>query len=311
MHLSSQITDTVLMIRPAAFGYNEETAANNHFQKKPAEASDSLQHRAIIEFDRMAETLTGAGINVIIIEDSAEPKKPDAVFPNNWFNACDGKINVFPMFAGTRRDEKRNDILEHLSNMYQVHDVRDWSEFEAEAMYLEGTGSMVIDHQNRVIYACLSARTHRSVVEKFAASSDFRVITFHAFDSKEREIYHTNVMMSIGDGFAVLCPKAIADDVERVAVAQLLENTGHENIYISPEQMEAFAGNLLHLKNTRGEKFIVLSQRAMNVFTDDQKSRLSKYGELLPIDVSTIEDVEGGSVRCMMAEIFLERRSNS
>lgn len=310
MRLSSQITDTVLMVRPAAFGYNAETAANNHFQKKPAN-EESLQQLAVMEFDSMVETLKAVGIQVIVVQDSAEPKKPDAVFPNNWFNACDGKINVFPMFAGTRREEKRNDILEQLTNVYQVHDVRDWSEFEAEAMYLEGTGSMVIDHQNRVIYACISARTHQSVVEKFAATNDFRAITFRAFDSKEREIYHTNVMMSIGEGFAVLCPKAIADDVERVAVAQLLETTGHENIYISPEQMESFAGNILHLKNTSGEKFIVLSERAMQALTGDQRLRLGEYGKLLPIDVTTIEDVEGGSVRCMMAEIFLEARSKS
>ena len=304
-----QITDTVLMIRPASFGFNEETAANNFFQKRPGNTQDQLQAAALRQFDAMVAKLKAHGIGVIVVEDTAHPAKPDAIFPNNWFCASKGILSVFPMFAQSRRLEKRDDILKKLADVYQVNDVHDWSEFEAEAMYLEGTGSMVIDHENRIVYAGLSPRTHKAVVEKFAATNGYRAITFTAHDLQSRAVYHTNVMMCIGEGFAVLCPKAITDHIERIAVAQLLETTGHENIYITPEQMNAFAGNMLHLRNQDGEKFIVMSETAFRALDEVQLQKLSAYGTILPIDVSIIEDVEGGSVRCMMAEIFLQAKS--
>ncbi|MGZ8544423.1 MAG: citrulline utilization hydrolase CtlX [Flavisolibacter sp.] len=303
-----QITDTVLMIRPAAFGYNAETAANNFFQQDPGKTRHSLQLKALEQFDGMVKVLRTNGINVIIEEDLKDPICPDAVFPNNWFTASNRRLSIFPMFAQSRRAEKRDDILEKLSRQYKVEDVQDWSEFEAEAMYLEGTGSMVMDHEHRIIYACLSPRTHPAVVEKFASANGYRALTFTAHDEEGRQIYHTNVMMCIGENFAVLCPKAITDHIERIAVAQLLETTGHENIYITQEQLKAFAGNMLQLKNVNGEKMIVMSQAAYEVLEAEQKEKLTAYGKLLPIDVSIIEQVEGGSVRCMMAEIFLEPR---
>jgi len=305
-----QITDTVLMVRPAAFSFNAETAANNFFQSHPSESSDVLQQKALVEFDAMVDTLRNHGIEVVVIEDTPEPLKRDAIFPNNWFSTNRvGIVSVFPMQAQSRRLEKRDDIIESLAKRFEVTDVQDWSEFEAEAQYLEGTGSMVMDHQNKIVYACLSPRTHKTVVEKFAAANGYRAMMFTAHDLEGREIYHTNVMMCIGEGFAVLCPKAITDHDERVAVAQLLEITGHQNIYITHEQMNAFAGNMLHLKNKRGEKFIVLSQTAFSSLEDEKKEQLSKHGKLLPIKVPTIEKVEGGSVRCMMAEIFLQPKS--
>jgi hypothetical protein len=303
-----QITDTILMVRPAAFAFNSETAANNYFQNQPGISQIELQQKALAQFDGMVSILRSKGISVIVIEDTVDPPKPDAVFPNNWFSANNKTLSVFPMFASNRRLEKRDDILRHLTEQFIVDDVHDWSEFEAEAQYLEGTGSMVIDHVHRIIYACLSPRTHQAVVEKFAASNGFRALTFTAHDEKDRLVYHTNVLMCIGEGFAVFCPKAITDHMERIAVAQLLETTGHENIYITHEQMNAFAGNMLHVKNKAGEKFIVLSQTAFNALDQEQKDRLSPYGQFLPIDVSIIENVEGGSVRCMMAEIFLNPR---
>lgn len=304
-----KITDTVLMVRPAAFGYNAETAANNFFQKQSALLPQELQQRALEQFDGMVDVLRSCDINVIVIEDTGHPMKPDAIFPNNWLCANNNLLSVFPMYARSRRLEKREDILQQLANQFMVKDVHDWSEFEAEGMFLEGTGSMVIDHQHRIVYTCLSPRTHQSLVEKFAAANDFRAITFTAHDEKGRLIYHTNVMMCIGEGFAVLCPKAITDHIERIAVAQLLETTGHENIYISFNQLGAFAGNMLHLKNRDGEKFIVLSQTAFDSLSKDQIEKLQKYGRLLPVNVSVIEQVEGGSVRCMMAEIFLQPRA--
>ena len=301
-----QITNTVLMVRPAAFGYNAETATNNYFQNPSPLPDHELQKIALEQFDRMVSLLRTHGIEVIVIEDTMNPVKPDAVFPNNWFCANNHILSVFPMFSPARRLEKRDDILQLLSGKYRVDDVHDWSEFEAEAMYLEGTGSMVMDHEHRIIYACLSPRTHQAVVEKFAASNGYRVLIFTAHDEQERLIYHTNVMMCIGEGFAVLCPKAITDHVERIAVAQLLEATGHENIYITHEQMNAFAGNMLHLKNKAGERFIVMSKTAFDSLEKAQVEKLQAFGTLLPIDVSVIEQVEGGSARCMMAEIFLE-----
>lgn len=303
-----QITNTVLMIRPASFGFNAETAANNFFQHDSGKSAHVLQQSALEQFDKMVELLRSNGVNVIVEEDLAEPACPDAIFPNNWFTASNNRLSIFPMFAQSRRAEKRDDILKRLTEKYMVEDVNDWSEFEAEAMYLEGTGSMVMDHRHRIIYACLSPRTHPAVVEKFAAANGYRALTFSANDLEGRPIYHTNVMMCIGEGFAVFCPKAITDHIERIAVAQLLETTGHENIYITPDQLGAFAGNMLQLLNDKGEKLIVLSQAAFDVLSDEQKLQLENHGRLLPIDVSVIEQVEGGSVRCMMAEIFLEPR---
>jgi hypothetical protein len=303
-----QIAQTVLMVRPAAFGYNAETAATNHFQQSPLESNEALQQLALKEFDDMVASLRKEGIDVIVIDDTVDPPKPDAIFPNNWFCANNRLLSVFPLCAASRRAEKRDDILEQLRSRYEVDDVLDWSEYEAESQYLEGTGSMVIDHQSRIIYACLSPRTHKYLLARFGAAIGYRVMPFDAHDSSGRAIYHTNVMMSIGEGFAVLCPKAITDHMERIAVAQLLEATGHENIYIEPEQMEAFAGNLLQLRNKEGARFIVLSETAHRALTEAQRERLAAHGKLLPFSVPTIERVEGGSVRCMMAEILIEPR---
>ena len=302
-----QITDTILMVRPAAFRFNPETAANNFFQNNTAVSQKKLQKKALQEFDLMVDALRKHDIEVIIINDTPEPKKPDAIFPNNWFNTTNkGIINVFPMFAQSRRAEKRDDILHSLSTKYFVNEVLDWTEFEAENMFLEGTGSLVIDHENALLYACLSPRTHASVVEKFAKANQYKAIYFTAVDQHGKLVYHTNVMMCIGESFAVICLDAIEQETEKIAVSQLLETTGHEVIAITLLQMNCFAGNMMQVKNKQGKKFIVMSQTAFNSLQGEQKNRLEHFGVLLPIDVSTIEKVEGGSVRCMMAEIFLQ-----
>ena len=305
-----QITDTILMIRPSRFCYNAETAITNHFQHELFLSPGQLQIQAASEFDNMVTALQSKGIDVIVIDDTPEPMKPDAIFPNNWISTNeDGIISVFPLQAISRRAEKRSDIIEKLSQRFIVTGVEDWSDYEKNAQFLEGTGSMVIDHHHKIIYACLSPRTHQLVVEKFAEMHGYRAITFQAHDEKGNQIYHTNVMMAIGEGFAVLCPKAITDHDERVAVSQLLEATGHENIYITHHQMNAFAGNLLQLKSKEGEKFIVMSKTAFDALEAEQREKLQQYGNLLPVDVSIIEQVEGGSVRCMMAEIFLQEKA--
>jgi hypothetical protein len=304
-----QITDTILMVRPAAFCFNAETAANNFFQNDIAVSQNQLQEKALQEFDSMVDALRKHKIEVIVVDDTPKPIKPDAVFPNNWFNTTNkGVINIFPLFAISRRAEKRGDILHSLSANYIVNDILYWTEFEANNMFLEGTGSLVIDHENSILYACLSPRTHGSVIEKFAKASNYQTILFTAIDNQDNPVYHTNVMMCIGDGFSVICLDAIKQKSKKIAVSQLLESTGHEIITITLAQMNCFAGNMLHIKNKKGETFIVMSQTAFHSLDAEQKNRLKHFGVLLPIDVSTIEKVEGGSVRCMIAEIFLEKK---
>lgn len=302
-----QLTDTVLMIRPAAFQYNPETAANNFFQNPTALAQQELQEAVLREFDAMVDALRGKGIRVIVVEDTPLPAKPDAIFPNNWFSTNSrGALNVYPMFARSRREEKRDDVLQQLYRDYEVTSFYDWSEFEADNMFLEGTGSMVVDHQNRIVYACLSPRTNAVLLEKVASVNGYKAMAFTAVDGAGQPVYHTNVIMAIGEGFAVLCTESIADEVERIAVVQLLESTGHQVVAITQAQVAAFAGNVLQVKNKEGERFIVMSRTAYDALDVEQKKVLSLYGTLLPVDVSTIEKVEGGSARCMMAEIFLE-----
>jgi hypothetical protein len=302
----TQLADTILMIRPAAFEYNAETAINNFFQQPPELEPEALHTAALREFDGMVDTLRSKGIEVIVIDDTPLPVKPDAVFPNNWFSTnSKGAMNVYPLYARNRREEKRDDILQRLYKEYQVTAFYDWTEYEAENMFLEGTGSMVMDHQNSIVYACLSPRTNAVLLEKFAFLNEYKAIAFSAVDETGQAVYHTNVLLSIGEGFAVLCTESIADEFERIAVVHLLESTGHRVITITPKQVKAFAGNLLHLKSKEGTRYIVLSQTAYHSLAPEQKETLSQYGLLLPIDVSTIERVNGGSTRCMMAEILL------
>jgi len=297
------------MIRPAAFGFNEETAANNYFQSNPSISKEELQQKALLQFDNMVQTLRNHDIDVLVIDDTKEPAKPSAIFPNNWLSTSpEGIVYVYPMYAPSRRLEKRDDILKMLAEKFVVKDVQDWSEFEEEGRFLEGTGSMVMDHDNKMIYAAVSERTNLSVLEKFAASNGYQAIVFLATDKNGRPVYHTNVVMTLGEDFAVLCEDAIDEEWELIAVRQLLESTGHSIIAITREQMHRFAGNMLPVKNNKGEKLLILSQTAFDSLRKEQKQMLEAYAKLLPIAVPTIEEVEGGSVRCMMAEVFLEIR---
>lgn len=303
------VCHTILMIRPASFGYNRETAANNFFQHQTAYSPADIQEKALTEFDQMVKKLLENGIEVLVLPDNREPPKPDAIFPNNWLGTSpDGKIFVFPLFAANRRSEKRDDILQYLAEQFEVKDVQDWSEFEAEGRFLEGTGSMVVDHENKLIYAAISERTNLSVLEKFAATNGFQAIVFLATDKEGQPVYHTNVIMSLGEKFCVLCEEAIEEEWELIAVRQLLESTGHSIIPISRDQMYLFAGNMLELSGDAGEHILVLSQSAFESLRREQREMLEAYARLLPVAVPTIEEVEGGSARCMMAEIFLNRK---
>ena len=300
---------TLLMIRPAAFGFNPETAENNYFQSKQQSDNQSIQQLALDEFDNMVKMLRDLDIDVLVINDTNDPVKPSAIFPNNWLIASpEGIISIFPMYAPNRRAEKREDIIKILAEKFRVKDVKDWSEFEVEGKFLEGTGSMVIDHDNKVIYACYSPRTDLSVLERFANTNDYRAIVFLATDKNNHPVYHTNVVMTLGEQFAVLCEEAIEEEWERIAIRQLLDSSGHEIIRITRNQMYSFAGNMLQVKNKSGENILIMSQTAFNALEEDQKDHLSSFCRLLPIAVPAIEKTEGGSVRCMMAEIFLEKK---
>lgn len=302
------LASAILMIRTAAFGFNEETAANNFFQSDSGINNEELQQKALAEFDNMVQALRNHDINVIVIDDTKEPAKPSAIFPNNWLSTSpEGIISVFPMYAPNRRTEKRDDILKILAEKFIVNDVQDWSEFEAEGRFLEGTGSMVMDHDNKMIYAAVSERTNLSVLEKFAAANGYQAIVFLATDKNGHPVYHTNVVMTLGEKFCVLCEEAIDEEWELIAVRQLLESTSHNIISITREQMHSFAGNMLEVKNSKGENVLLMSETAFDSLRKEQKQMLEAYAKLLPVAVPTIEQVEGGSVRCMIAEVYLER----
>ncbi len=298
------------MVRPAAFGYNSETAVNNVFQSSiPSLTQNQVQQKAEEEFDAFVKILRNKNIDVEVIQDTLLPVKPDAVFPNNWFCTLpDGKMVVFPMFAANRRTEKTEAFLHQINRNFMIKDVEDWSEFEAEGFFLESTGSMIIDHANRIIYACLSQRTHKALLEKFATAHHYKVISFTAKEKKNIPIYHTNVIMHLGESYAVICLESILEEVERIAVSQSLIQTGHEIIPINLQQVHAYAGNMLQVKSTTGEKFTILSKQAYQSLNKKQKEVLEIHTQLLPINIPTIETIGGGSVRCMIAEIFLDRK---
>ena len=308
MQAERQTTKHVFLVRPCHFGSNSETAASNAFQQQISDPAGEIQTRALAEFDGLFQALRSAGVVPIVFDDTDVPVKPDAVFPNNWVSFhSDGRVYLYPMEAPSRRPERRSDIVETLSesNGFHVREIIDLSAAENDGLFLEGTGSMVLDRVNRVIYAALSSRTHMSVLADFAQQADYEITAFDAVDSGGRPVYHTNVMMAIGTGFAVICADAITDSLKRKTVLARLAASGREIVEISTQQMENFAGNLLELATEPGEAVIVLSRAAYGVLTADQRNLLARFGRVLPVAIETIENVGGGSVRCMLAEVFL------
>jgi len=301
-----QSTNHILMIRPANFAGNEQTAASNHFQQVTG-TGDHIHQQALREFDQLKNSLFAAGITVNVIDDTPQPIKPDAVFPNNWISFhADGAVVLYPMMAPNRRIERRVDILERLSERgYHINNLIDLSLHEAANQFLEGTGSLVLDRVHRMAYACLSPRTDVEVLGEFAQRLDYELVVFNAVDVNQQAIYHTNVLMCVGSRFAVLCVDAINKE-ERKGVLHALQSTGHEIIDIALQQMQSFAGNMLELQNNRGESIIVASQTAIDSLLPAQRSQLELLGgQLIVASIPTIEQQGGGSVRCMIAEIFL------
>lgn len=303
--MNQQTTSTILMIRPVNFGFNEQTAGSNAFQNRNA-VQQQVQDKALKEFDNLVKILRENGVEVIVVDDTEEPHKPDSIFPNNWVSFHnDGTVFLYPMMAENRRLERREDIIRQLRDEFTVKHVIDLSRFENEHKFLEGTGSMVLDRENKIAYACLSPRTDEGVLEQFCAGSGYKPVLFHAVDEKGMDIYHTNVLMCVGSKFAVICLDSIRDEHEKNTVVNSLKETGKEIVDISFAQMNHFAGNMLELQNKAGQSLLVMSQSAYNSLESSQKLALEKCCKLLYADIGTIESNGGGSARCMMAEVHL------
>ena len=301
-----QTAGAVLMIRPAHFGANAETAGSNFFQHGKAALPD-VAARARREFDALALALASSGVRVHQFAGQQGQALPDEVFPNNWLSLhADGTAVLYPMLAENRRRERRLALLTALRQQhgYRIERVLDLTALEARSAFLEGTGSLVFDREHHVAYACLSPRTHADALAKFSQALDYEVLPFTAVDRAGRPIYHTNVLLAVGTNFAVLCASAIANPDERRAVVARLERSGREIVALSFDQLEAFAGNLLELRGRNGP-VIALSATALASLDDTARRTLERYGQLVTADVGTIERVGGGSVRCMLAEVPL------
>ncbi len=306
-----QITDTILMIRPVNFRMNEQTAVNNYYQKVldgllPATANAKAQ----AEFDAFVAQLRAAGIKVIVVDDTKTPDTPDSIFPNNWLSFHEnGDVALYPMFAENRRAERREDVLDIVEDAgFKIDNIIDYTEAETDGYFLEGTGSIVLDRANAKAYCALSPRADEELFIEFCEDFDLQPVIFEAFqtvDGARKLIYHTNVMMCIGDTFAVICAECIDDKQERKHVLENLKNDGKDIILITEAQMNQFAGNMLEVVNAEGKKYVVMSAAARGSLKPDQVAKLEKHAEILSAGLDTIEACGGGSARCMMAEVFL------
>lgn len=300
----------ILMVRPANFGYNDQTAGSNAFQNETEWKGEAAQQRALEEFDGMVQMLGEQDIEVIVVEDTKEPITPDAIFPNNWISMHEDRTLVtYPMLALNRRLERRDDIPDLLvaDHEFRISQHIDLSTKESRNIYLEGTGSIIFDHRNKVAYANESPRTHIPTFENLCEQLGYESISFKATDVNGKDIYHANVLMSIGTGFVVICDEAIEDTLERAMVISKLRASGLEVISISHPQMNSFCGNILEVSNRKGENFIVMSDTACAAFTNEQRAMLESFAPILNPNIETIETIGGGSARCMMAGIHLPK----
>jgi hypothetical protein len=292
------------MIRPVRFGYNAETAVNNTFQVKNEEAD--VQQKALKEFDDFVGLLNKNGVDVTVIEDTPDPHTPDSIFPNNWISFHhDGTMLLYPMYAVNRRAERKAHVTNAITKKFTVKNKIDLTRYEKENLFLEGTGSMVLDRDNRIAYACLSSRTSKEVLAEFCQKMNYEAVLFTAKDANGQAIYHTNVMMCVADKYIVICLDSIPDTGEREMLMSVIRKTQKEIIDITPEQMNHFAGNMLQIENQRGEKLLVMSSQAYSSLTNEQKNKLQSYNRIIHAPLNTIETNGGGSARCMMAEIHL------
>lgn len=292
------------MIRPRSFGYNPETASTNVFQKKILISPSQIRKLAKNEFADSVRILKSKNISVHVFDELVEMSTPDAVFPNNWFSVQRQILFIYPMFSLNRRREKRKDIIDYTRNHCSVKEIVDLSHYEKENKFLEGTGSLVFDHLNKIGYANLSSRTDREPAFEVCSKIKYELVLFSAADQSGNEIYHTNVLMSIGADYAIVCLDAIPDTRERKKVEESLSSSGKELIIISPEQMVRFCGNCIELQGSDQKKFIVMSESARKGFAKNQLASLEKFANIVSLPIPTIETVGGGSARCMIAELF-------
>ncbi|HSC52086.1 MAG TPA: arginine deiminase-related protein [Phnomibacter sp.] len=300
-----QTTNHLLMIRPVRFGFNAETAVNNAFQVADADQAKVMQ-QACTEFDNFVTVLRQAGVSVLVVSDTAEPHTPDSIFPNNWVSFHqDRTVVLYPMFAENRRLERKPHVLEAVQQQFSIQQTIDLSGYENQQLFLEGTGSMVLDRENRIAYACLSPRTDNGLLHEWCAKLGYRAESFWAVDEQGKEIYHTNVMMCVADTYVVICLESIPNPIEQNRVVKTIENSGKQIIPISLTQMNRFAGNMLQVQNAAGETILVMSTQAYESLTSAQVTSLEKFNPILHSPLNTIESNGGGSARCMMAEVHL------
>ncbi len=308
----AQLTNHIMMIRPSHFGYNEQTAKDNFFQSGDTGlAPKEIAHAAQKEFDSMVDTLTKVGVDIIVIQDTENPVKPDAVFPNNWISFHSGGIVItYPMFAPNRRIERRDDVIEIIGQHFDVNRRYTFDHYEKNGLFLEGTGSMIFDREHKIVYACLSQRTDVTLIDKFCVLMGYRKVLFNAMDNEGKPIYHTNVMMALGRDFVIICKECIDKEENWEELKNAFENTRKEIIEITLDQVEKFAGNMLQVKTDDGVPVLVMSKSAFDSLDKNQITILENHTKILTIPIPTIEHFGGGSVRCMMAEIFLPQKKD-
>jgi hypothetical protein len=298
---------TVLMVRPVRFGYNPETAITNTFQKSAA-AGQEIQYRALQEFNALVQLLSREGVNVLAIDDTSDPHTPDSIFPNNWISFhSNGSIVLYPMLAANRRHERREDIIRKVKELFACNEIIDLSGHENQDQFLEGTGSIVFDHQHQRAYAALSPRTHRDLVTHLCSRIGYTPVMFTSTDRAGVPVYHTNVVMCVGKQLAVVCLESIDSSSERAMLARELSATGKTVVPITRNQVECFAGNMFELVNTNGDHLLLMSTAAKNSLTPEQTRIISRYCRIIHSPLDTVEQHGGGSARCMIADIRLPR----
>ena len=294
----------ILMVRPYQFYFNQQTAANNFFQSNVN--IENANELAIAEFDAMVEKLRDHQIKVNVVQDTKDPSTPDSIFPNNWVSTHEGgTLCLYPMFAQNRRAERKLSVIDFLESNYQIQNTLDLTDLEKEGIFLEGTGSMVLDHQNKLAYGCLSERLDKNAFYEWCDKMQFKAIAFKAVDDKAQPIYHTNVMMCMGDQFVVICLDSIPNEKEKQMLVDSFDQTNKEVITISQDQLNHFAGNMLQVFDINEKPHLIMSEQAHTSLDPAQVKSLEKYNPILPISIPTIEALGGGSTRCMMAEIYL------
>ena len=294
----------ILMVRPFQFYFNQQTAANNFFQSNIN--IENANELAIAEFDAMVEKLRAHQIKVNVVQDTKDPSTPDSIFPNNWVSThTNGTVCLYPMFAENRRAERKSTVINFLQSNYKIENTLDLTDLEKEGIFLEGTGSMVLDHQNKISYGCLSERLDKEAFTYWCDKMQFKPITFKAVDDKAQPIYHTNVLMCMANQFVVICLDSIPNEQERQMLLDSFARTNKEVIEISQDQLNHFAGNMLQVFDITEKPHLIMSEQAYKSLHTAQLKSLEKYNPLLPISIPTIEALGGGSTRCMMAEIYL------